>query len=261
MQHRLFQIICVLTAVALLAGCAHSVKVPLVPVTLPSLAATPPPSRDDAIKKLQSATPCCKAWNELPFKTALPDKPKDYIFDANSPVAELDGQRTHFLTFVLPEFKKSYRVLFKAEPSARHLQSSYLFAPTITVLDAEFEPLRSEDVKLCEYIGWRPALSGAFGSFTVDDEDARYLVVTTSPAQLKASTYWEQSPAGFSSDVMSSPASSGNFSIPHGPDGPLSIGLLTGAYESAVDDAICEKPKNGSGLLPQLRNSFANMFR
>src|SRR5689334_3981354 len=186
--------VCTLTAIALLPGCAHSVKLPLVPLALPSLAAAPPPSRDDSIKKLQSATPCCKAWTELPFKNALPEKPKDYVFDASSPVADIGGQRTHFLTFVLPAFDKPYRVLFKAEPSARHLQSSYLFAPTVTVLDAQFEPLRSEDVKLCEYIGWRPALSGAFGSFSVDDGQAKYLVITTSDAQLKASTYWEQSP-------------------------------------------------------------------
>ena len=249
-----------LALTTLLAACAHSVKLPLVPVALPSLAATPPPSRDAAIKKLQAVTPCCKAWNDLPFENALPDKPKDYLFDANSPVAELDGQRTHFLTFVLPPFERPYRVLFKAEPSARHLQSSYLFAPTVTVLDAQFEPLRSEDVKLCEYIGWRPALSGAFGSFTVDDKAAKYLVVTTSSAQLKASTYWEQSPAGFSSDVLSSPASSGSFSIPHGPDGPLSVGLMTGGYEGAVDNAICGKPKSGAGLLPQLRRSVNNLL-
>ncbi|HJU07425.1 MAG TPA: hypothetical protein VJ727_02985 [Rhodanobacteraceae bacterium] len=256
MLHRLFHIIFALAVVALLAACAHSVKLPLVPVALPSLAATSPPSRDDAIKKLQAATPCCKAWGELPFKDALPDKPVDYLFDANSPVADIDGQRTHFLAFVLPRYEKPYRVLFKAEPSARHLQSSYLFAPTATLLDAQFEPLRSEDVKLCEYIGWRPALSGAFGSFTVDDRQAKYLVITTSPAQLKASTYWEQSPAGFTSDVSSPPASSGSFSIPHGPDGPLSVGRLTSGYESAVDNAICAKPKSGAGLLPQLRQSM-----
>ncbi|MGH8213242.1 MAG: hypothetical protein ACREPP_08460 [Rhodanobacteraceae bacterium] len=258
---RVVQIAGALISFALLAACAHSVKLPLTNVALPALAAAPPPSRDQAIKRLQSTTPCCKAWNELPFKSALPERPKDYVFDANSPVADIGGPRTHFLTFVLPDFDKPYRVLFKAQPSARHLQSSYLFAPTVTVLDARFQPLRSEDVKLCEYIGWRPALSGAFGSFGIDDGQAKYLVITTSDAQLKASTYWEQSPAGFTSDVSSSPASSGSFSIPHGPDGPLSVGLLTSQYRGAVDDAICRKPQGGSGLLSQLRDSFAAMFR
>jgi maltose operon protein len=250
-----------LAVVALLAGCAHAVKLPLTNVALPALAAAPPPSRDQAIARVQSAKPCCKTWNQLPFENPLPDEPKDYLFDANSPVADLDGQRTHFLAFVLPGFNEPYRVLFKAEPSARHLQSSYLFAPTVTVLDAQFHPLRSEDVKLCEYIGWRPAQSGAFGSFTVDDRAAKYLVITTSSAQLKASTYWEQSPAGFTSDVFSPPASSGNFSIPHGPDGPLSVGLLTPQYRKAVDDAICGKPKSGSGLLSQMQHSLTHPFR
>jgi hypothetical protein len=258
---RPFQVVCALAAITLLAACTHAVKLPLTNVALPALAATPPPSRDEAIKQLQSRQPCCESWSELPFKNGLPEQPEHYVFDANSPVADIGGQRTHFLAFVLPDFEHPYRVLFKAEPSARHLQASYLFAPTVTILDARFQPLRSEDVKLCEYIGWRPALSGAFGSFSVDDREARYLVITTSDAQLKASTYWEQSPAGFTSDVFSSPASSGSFSIPHGPDGPLSVGLLTSRYQGAVDDAICKKPEGGSGLLSRLRASFTAMSR
>ena len=234
MPSRSIQIPCALTLTLLLGACAHAVR-------LPAFNAVPPPSREDALKQVQAATPCCKSWDELPFDHALPARPVDYQFDRGSPVAELDGQHTHFLDFVLPPWHAPYRVLFKAEPSARQLQSSYLFAPTATLLDAQFKPLRSEDVKLCEYIGWRPSQSGAFGSIRVDDKRAKFLVITTSAAQLKATTYWEQSPAGFSSDVMS-PASSGDFSIPHGPDGALSVGLLSREDEGTVSDAICGKP-------------------
>jgi hypothetical protein len=223
---------------ALLAACAHA----------PLMASAPPPSRDDALKQLQADTPCCKTWSELPFHQALPKEPHDFVFEAGSPVAELDGQRTHYLTFVLPPFHEPYRVLFRARPSARHLGSSYLFAPTATLLDGQFQPLRSEDEKLCEYIGWRPSLSGAFGSFTVNDARAKYLVITTSAAQLKASTYWEQSPTGFSSGVAPPPTSSGSFTIPHGPDGELAVGKLTHSYHSAVDNAICTAPQQGTLL-------------
>lgn len=227
---------------ALLAGCAQVAKLPVPVIGLPSLADPPPPSRAEAIKRLKSAKPCCHAWDELPFHRALPDKPGDFLFDRFSPVAELDGHRTHYLSFMLPIYHNPYKVLFKAQPSARHLQSSYLFAPTTTVLDANFKPLRSDDIKLCEYIGWRPSQSGAFGSFAIHDKRAKYLVITTSDAQLKATTYWEQSPAGFTSDVFSDPASRGHFSIPHGPDGTLSVGLLTPDDERAISGAICGKP-------------------
>lgn len=223
---------------ALLAACAHA----------PLTASAPPPSRDEAIKQLQADTPCCKTWSELPFHHALPKDLHEYLFESSSPVAELDGQRTHYLTFVLPAFDKPYRVLFRARPTARHLGSSYLFAPTATLLDAKFQPLRSEEVKLCEYIGWRPSLSGAFGSLTVNDARAKYLVITTSAAQLKGSTYWEQSPAGFNLDVFSPPTSSGSFTIPHGPDGELAVGKLTRSYRSAVDNAICGRPPQGTLL-------------
>ena len=237
MLQRWFQSSLILLALTLPCACAHA----------PLTASAPPPSRDDALKQLQADAPCCKSWSELPFHHALPNSPHDFVFEADSPVADLDGQRTHYLTFVLPAYQGPYRVLFRARPSARHLGSSYLFAPTATLLDPQFKPLRSEDVKLCEYIGWRPGLSGAFGSFTVDDAHAKYLVITTSAAQLKTSTYWEQSPAGFSSGVPS-PAASGSFAIPHGPDGELAVGKLTHSYRSAVDDAICAAPKQGTLL-------------
>lgn len=227
-----------LILLALLGACAHA----------PLTASAPPPSRDDALKQLQADTPCCKAWGELPFHYTLPKEPHDFVFEADSPVAELDGQRTHYLTFILPAFHKPYRVLFRARPSARHLGSSYLFAPTATLLDASFQPLHNEDVKLCEYIGWRPSLSGAFGSITVDDARAKYLVITTSAAQLKDSTYWEQSPAGFSAGAFSPPSSSGSFTIPHGPDGELAVGKLTRSYRSAVDNGLCAAPRQGTLL-------------
>lgn len=229
---------CALIVTALLAACAH----------VPLAASAPPPSRDDALKQLQADTPCCKAWAELPFHHQLPKDLSDYEFQASSPVAELDGQRTHYLTFILPAYHKPYRVLFRARPSARHLGSSYLFAPTATLLDAKFQPLKSEDVKLCEYIGWRPSLSGAFGSISVDDPRAKYLAITTSAAQLKGGTYWEQSPAGFNLDVFSPPTSSGSFTIPHGPDGELAVGKLTDSYSSAVDNALCARPQQGTLL-------------
>jgi hypothetical protein len=238
MLRRCFQFSLIQLALALLGACAHA----------PLTASAPPPSRDDALKQLQADAPCCKSWSELPFHHTLPNSPHDFVFETDSPVADLDGQRTHYLTFVLPAYRAPYRVLFRARPSARHLGSSYLFAPTVTLLDPQFKPLRSEDVKLCEYIGWRPGLSGAFGSFTVDDAHAKYLVVTTSAAQLKESTYWEQSPTGFSSAVAQPPSSSGSFTIPHGPDGELGVGKLTRSYRNAVDNAICGRPKQGTLL-------------
>lgn len=234
----LLKIACAPLLLALIAACAHVPR-----LGVPSLTAPTPPSRDTAIKQMQATTPCCHDWNELPFHRTLPDEPRDYLVEPSSPVADLNGERTHYLTFVLPGFDQPYRVLFKAQPSARGLQSSYLFAPTATLLDAQFQPLSHDDIKLCEYIGWRPGQSGAFGQLAIDDARAKYLAVTTSPGQLQASTYWEQSPAGFSSDVFSDPASRGNFSISHGPDGSLSVGRLTPKYDGAMSDAICGKPK------------------
>jgi hypothetical protein len=241
------------------------VKLPL----LSALDSTPPPSREAAIQALATATPCCHVWADLPFHDALPDEPREFRIDAFSPVADIEGERTHFLTFVLPRYEKPYRVVFQTQPSARHLGNSFLLAPTVTLLNADYQPLSSTDVSLCVYINWRPSMSGGFGAVTVDNPNAQYLVVTTSRKQLEATTYWAQSPTSFSNInipsasplagiTQAAPVTSGSFDVPHGPEGALYIGRMTPAYASAVDNGLCGKPSTGSGLLPKLRQALQN---
>jgi hypothetical protein len=259
---RILRITIPLLAIAGLAGCAHGIRIPL-----PAFDNTPPPSRDAAMQRLKDAAPCCHAWADLPFHNALPDEPREFVLDKFSPVADLGGERTHFLTFVLQKFKKPYRVVFQTQPSARHLGNSFLLAPTVTVLNADYQPLSSADVALCVYIGWRPGMSGGFGAATIDDPNAQYLVVTTSKKQLDATTYWAQSPTSFSNVNVpgasvfvgvnsAAPVTQGSFDVPHGPEGTLYVGRMTPAYASAVDHGLCGKPGTGSGLLPELRHAL-----
>jgi hypothetical protein len=254
-----------LVVLILLAGCSHAVKLPLIG----SLDTTPPPSRDVAIQGLKTATPCCHVWADLPFHDALPDSPRAFTLDKYSPVADIDGERTHFLTFVLPKYKKPDRVVFQAQPSARHLGNSFLLAPTVTLLDADYQPLSTNDVSLCVYINWRPSMSGGFGAVKVDNPNAQYLVVTTSPQQLAATTYWAQSPTSFSNVnvpsasplagiTQAAPVTSGDFNVAHGPEGTLYLGKMTPPYASAVDNGLCGKPTVGAGLLPELRHALQN---
>jgi hypothetical protein len=254
---RLRTIFAILLAAALLSGCTHMFKV------------SPPPSRDAAMRRLQTETPCCRAWADLPFRDALPDTPREFVIDKFSPVAVLDGERTHFLTFVLPKFRHAYRVVLQTRPSARRLGNSFLLAPTITLLNANYRPLASSDVTMCVYINWRPGMSGGFGAVRIDNPDARYLVVTTSRKQLAATTYWAQSPTSFAdvnvpaSTVLAgikppAPVSSGTFNVAHGPEGRLTLGKMTPAYASAVDDGLCGKPDDSPGLLPELHHSLQN---
>lgn len=247
----------------LLAGCSHAIKLPL----LGTINDTPPPSRDAAMQRLKSKTPCCRAWSDLPFHDELPVEPRQFTIDKFSAVADLDGERTHFLTFVLPKYRKAYRVVFQAQPSARHLDSSFLLAPTVTLLNADYKPLSSTDVALCVYINWRPSMSGGFGAVKIDNPDAQYLVVTTSKEQLAATTYWAQSPTSFSNvntpsnSLMggikpAAPVNSGSYDVPHGPEGTLYLGRMTPAYAGAVDNGLCGKPTTGPGLLPELRHAL-----
>ena len=249
----------------LLAACTHAVKLPL----LGTFDSTPPPSRATAMQDLKNATPCCHVWADLPFHDTLPEAPREFTIDKFSPIADIDGERTHFLTFVLPKYKKPYRVVFQTQPSARHLGNSFLLAPTVTLLNSNYQPLSSTDVSLCVYINWRPSMSGGFGAVKVDNPNAQYLVVTTSRKQLASTTYWAQSPTSFSnvnvptasafaSIKPAAPVTSGSFDVPHGPEGTLSLGEMTPDYASAVDNGLCGKPTVGAGLLPELRNALQN---
>lgn len=250
----------------LLSGCTRAVTLPLVG-TLPGIDGTPPPSRAAAMAQLKDATPCCHTWGDLPFHDPLPESPRDFTIDRFTPVLDIDGERSHFLTFVLPHYRKPYKVVFQAQPSARGLHNSLLLAPTATLLDADHRPLTSEDVQLCVFVSWRPGMSGGFGAVSVDDPAARYLVVTTSPKQLAATTYWGQSPTSFGTVEVpdsapmagvhpSAPVTTGDFQVAHSPAGTIKLGRMTSAYRDAVNNGLCTKPKTGGGLLPALRHSF-----
>lgn len=254
----------IVLAVGLGAGCS---VVPALPLPQPQHE----PTLAEAGARLAQRTPCCRDWSELDFAVRLPAEPHRFRFGDPMPVLEIDGQRSYALALRLPAAEKPYAVLFKAELSGRWLRSSYLFAPTAVLLDADLRPLRMVDVPLCESIGLTEATTGAFGQLHIDDPAARYLVVASLASQLAATTYWEQSPAGLGNDVLigggaalgvSSPsmAAAGSFQIPHGPAGVLYVGRLTPRYERVLSDAICGKPDAGKGLLKDLRGAFDKQF-
>jgi hypothetical protein len=205
---------------------------------------------------LAKATPCCNHFSDFDFAQTLPARPKRFTIGPELPMADFNGNRSWFLAFRLPDDATlPYQVLLKSVLTGRWLHTSYLYAPTIVLLDAGFRPLHTEDVQLCEYIGWTQTTSGAFGHFGIDDPTARYLVVYSSGSQLAGSTYWEQSPAAFSAEAPVKMASTGSFQIPHGPNGTLFVGMLTPRFQKVIDGAICGKPKeHATGVLSTLRS-------
>ncbi|MCE5234057.1 MAG: hypothetical protein ABFC67_05450 [Mizugakiibacter sp.] len=253
----------ILLAAGLGAGCS------IVPA-LPLPQAPQEPTLAEAGARLAQRTPCCRDWSELAFRARLPAEPQRFRFDDPMPVVEIDGQRSYALGLRLPAADPPYSVLFKAELSGRWLRTSYLFAPTVVLLDADLRTLRVVDVPLCESIGLTDATTGAFGRVDVDDPRARFMVVASSARQLAATTYWEQSPAGLGNDVLTggsgtlgkppTMASSGSFQIPHGPAGTLHVGRLTPKYARVLDDAICGKPGQGQGLLKDVRDVIRKQF-
>lgn len=244
-----------LIALCVLLAACHDAKV-FVPPNF-----RPPSDTGDALKaakeRLKDATPCCTSFADFSYRNLLPWRPKKFELGHNSPVANLNGVRSYFLAFKLPtDVKLPYRVAVKSELNGRWLHSSYLFAPTTVLLDDAFQPIGSTDVKLCEYMGWSKATTGAFGSATIDNPKARYLVVYSSADQQSGNTYWEQSPAAFSAESPVTMTSKGSFKIPHGPDGVVWVGLMNDTYKSAVDEAVCGQAPKGDGLLKTLSTAL-----
>ena len=126
---------------------------------------------DMARKTLEDASPCCGSFADLSYQDMLPWQPQRFELNKDSPVASLNGDRSYFLAFRLPQGAQlPYTIAMKSELNGRWLSSSYLFAPTVVLLDDAFQPLHSEDIQLCEYIGWTSETTGAFGKFKVVDE-------------------------------------------------------------------------------------------
>lgn len=254
-----------LASVLLLAAC-QSIKLPR-PV---SLLAQSQPIRPlaQAKRALAEASPCCTSFADFSYHTLLPWRPQRFPLGPGSAVADIDGSRSYFLSFALPQYLKlPYAIGLKSELVGRSVSSgSYLFAPTVVQLDKAFQPIDSQDVKLCEYMGWSHLDSGAFGSVKVTSDRARYLVVYSSAKQQEDHTYWEQSASMFATtrDTTTTTAITttlgGSYKIEHGPEGVVWIGLMDDKYQEAVSKAVCGKAPQGQGLLNTLR-SGSNLTR
>lgn len=255
MSYRFSAIIATLALAVVLGGC-HSVKV-LIPPNLRPSTEDAGDSLKLARQQLQQATPCCSSFADFSYQSMLPWQPQKFTLGSGSMVANLNGAHSYFLAFRLPaDVKLPFRVALKSELNGRWLHASYLFAPTIVLLDEGFQPIRSADIGLCEHMGWGEETTGAFGSLTVSDRKARYLLVYSSAAQQSGKTYWEQSPAAFSTKATLNMSPAGSFGVPHGPDGSLWVGMINKTYAKAIDNAVCKKALQGDGVLNTLRTAL-----
>lgn len=236
-------------ALTVLGGCKTIVPPNFRPPENPSITV------DLARKALDGADPCCGSFADLSYQDMLPWQPKRFALTKETPVANLNGDRSYFLAFRLPQgAQMPYTIALKSELNGRWLSSSYLFAPTVVILDDAFQPLHAEDIQLCEYIGWTSETTGAFGKFKVEDDRARYLVVYSSAKQQKSQTYWEQSPTTFSAEAPIKMNSAGNFKIQHGPDGVVYVGIENDTYRSALKNAVCGQAAPGNGVINTLKD-------
>jgi len=255
MSYRSFFQTTTLSVLILLSGC-HSAKDLLPPNLRPPSEELGDPLQTSR-QHLQGATPCCSSFADFSYRNMLPWQPRKFTMGPGSMVANLNGTHSYFLAFRLPtDVTLPYKVALKSELNGRWLHASYLFAPTIVLLDEGFQPIHSEDIGLCEHMGWSEETTGAFGSLEIASKSARYMLVYSSAAQQSGNTYWEQSPASINTSSAASLQmnSTGSFSIQHGPDGSLWVGLMDKTYAKAIENSLCKKAPEGTGLFGSLRS-------
>src|SRR3954470_10694275 len=90
-----------LSLVLLALTACHTMKAIVPPNFRPP--ENPSNSVDLARKALDGATPCCGSFADLSYQDMLPWQPQRFSLDKDSPVANLNGARSYFLAFRLPQ--------------------------------------------------------------------------------------------------------------------------------------------------------------
>lgn len=87
---------------------------------------------------------CCARLAELPYDTLTFGETSTKIVDLASPVFDFDGERSRFLAWALPRTGTPYAITIRSVVTPSNLPALprfYIFAPTVTLLDAEFRVL------------------------------------------------------------------------------------------------------------------------
>ncbi|OLO02688.1 MalM family protein [Salinicola socius] len=161
-----------------LAGCSTPLMAPQAP-TIPA---------QQGQQALSSAPDCCASLASLPYQPLTARETLTLDFTPQTPVHDFGDGKSFFQAFELPRHAGPV-ALSVTSP----IRDGQVFAPTIMVLDAAFQPVRklsSDSLEVRRPTGFSSArLDGQFS--LMPGPDAQYVVIYSSEQDRRGSTSYE----------------------------------------------------------------------
>ncbi|WP_110601473.1 MalM family protein [Salinicola lusitanus] len=161
-----------------LAGCSTPLMAPHSP-TMPA---------QQGQQALASAPDCCTSLASLPYRPISAQETLTLDFTPQAPVHDFGDGKSFFQAFALPRNNGPVAISVTSP-----IRDGQVFAPTLLVLDAAFQPVRqvpSDSLRVRRPTGFSGArLEGEFS--LTPGPDAQYLVIYSSAQDRQATTSYE----------------------------------------------------------------------
>ncbi|QID19542.1 hypothetical protein G3580_19115 [Nitrogeniibacter mangrovi] len=180
---------------------------------------------------LAARVPCCARLAALPFQPLSLTGSGTYRIGPGSPVFDFAEGRSRFLAWALPAATRPYTISLRSVVTPSNLPALrrfYIFAPAVTLLDADFHVIDHRARGLFSPVPASvlpPRAASIRATLTIDGalSGARYLIVHTTPAILESEwTTWMPGfvpiaggalPTGLAEPVSMEPAISGEIQV------------------------------------------------
>ncbi len=168
-----------------LVGCESGSIVPgESPPTVLMSNTTPIPK--EANKLLSLSTPCCKSFADLPYRELKLESSFESVMDGSYPTFNFDSGKSFFVALQLPKSNRPLSVEIQSVAA-----EDRVFAPTVVVLDSNFQPTRTFNSDYFKYKTasmFRPERLEGYLDGVAGFKDETYIVIYSTSDSLVQST-------------------------------------------------------------------------
>lgn len=176
-------------------------------------------------------------FSEIHYETIDVPSVTSKKIDSNSPIYEFDTGKSYFASFKLPDHSGTYGVEITSYLIGQHIDESYIFSPTILILDKYFNKTRIIKNDVFEY--FKPGFSETFKEtggirvslkgkiiFTNENNADKYMLIYTEKIKLDSHLKKETTnviPVIVAGIIIPVPSGKREVNIPYSPTGQIKI--------------------------------------
>lgn len=194
------------------------------------------PERAGAMAALNSAQPCCTAFNQLSYLPTVIGKDYPTLIDSNSPVFNFLTGPSYVAAYALPTQGGTFTLRVQTEVE------SAVFMPNILMLDRNFNPVRQISANKLKYAPAKLLKPNTYEVLVtvdrsyIDKPDNEYfMLLFTTPADLQRSSKVKSEQALYAESTNTVAPPNAILSIPHSPQGVVKVDLLAGSKQQQRD--------------------------